>query len=189
MAKKRAFEQELRTRIAANPTLQAQYGGTFDAIANAQRELATFSPLLRYYGFGGGSQLLQLAAGTVRVAEFANLPDSARLPQYRGPGLNAIRNQILMPNPIDTAYERLAIAAQLRAAQSELPANDPFLRVALSGQSPEARAAALVRGTRIGDPAFRQQLVQGGTAAIESSTDPMIVLARQIDPLNRTQLA
>jgi hypothetical protein len=42
MAKKRAFEQELRARIAADPKLQAQYAGTFDAIANAQRELASF---------------------------------------------------------------------------------------------------------------------------------------------------
>ncbi len=189
MAKKRAFEQELRARIAADPKLQAQYGGTFDAIANAQRELGTFSPQLRYYGFGGGSQLLQLAAGTVRVAEFANAPDSARLPQYRGPGLDNIRRQILASAPIDTAYERLAIAAQLRAAQSDLPANDPFLRVALAGKSPEARAAELVRGTRLADPAFRQQLVQGGAAAVQASTDPLIVFARQVDPLNRTQLA
>jgi hypothetical protein len=189
MAKKRAFEQELRARIAADPKLQAQYGGSFDAIANAQRELASFNPLLRYYGFGGGSQLLQLAAGIVRVAEFANAPDSARLPQYRGPGINNIRNQILAPNPIDTAYERLALAAQLRAAQSELPANDPFLRVALAGKTPEARAAELVRGTRLTDPAFRRQLVEGGQAVVTASTDPLIVLARQIDPLNRAQLA
>jgi hypothetical protein len=189
MAKKRAFEQQLRARIAADPKLQAQYGNTFDAIANAQRELATFSPQLRYYGFGGGSNLMQLAAGIVRVAAFANAPDSARLPQYRGPGLNNIRTQILAPTPIDTAFERLAIAAQLRAAQGELPANDPFLRAALAGQTPEARAAAVVRGTRITDPAFRQQLVQGGAAAVNASTDPMIVLARQIDPLNRAQLA
>ena len=189
MAKKRAFEQELRARIAADPKLQAQYGGTFDAIANAQRELASFNPQLRYYGFGGGSQLLQVAAGIVRVAEFANAPDSARLPQYRGPGLDNIRRQILSPVPLDTAYERLAIAAQLRAAQGELPANDPFLRVALAGKTPEARAAELVRGTRLTDPAFRQQLVQGGAAAVQASTDPLIVFARQVDPLNRTQLA
>src|SRR4051794_22505051 len=189
MAKKRAFEQELRARIAADPKLQAQYGASFDAIANAQRELGTFNPQLRYYGFGGGSNLMQLAAGLVRVGLFANAPDSARLPQYRGVGLENIKRQIVAPTPIDTAFERMAIAAQLRAAQSELPANDPFLSLALSGQTPEARAAALVRGTRITDPAFRQQLVQGGAAAITGSTDPMIVLARQIDPFNRTQLA
>ena len=185
MAKKRAFEQEFRARIAADPRLQAQYGSTFDEIARAQRELATFSPQLRYRSFGGNSTLLQLAAGLIRVASESGKPDSARLMQYRGPGLNNIRNQLTQPIPIDTAFERLAIAAQLRAAQSDLPANDPFLRTALNGRTPEAVAADLVRNTRLGDVAFRQSLLQGGTAAISASTDPLIVWARGVDPLNR----
>jgi hypothetical protein len=189
MAKKRAFERELRARVAANPQLQAQYGGAWDAIARAQSELASFSPQLLYYGFGGNSQLLQLAAGLVRVATEAGKPDSARLMQYRGPGLENIKRQIVMPNPIDTAYERMAIAAQLRAAQAALPANDPFLRAALNGKTPEQAAADLVRNTRITDPAVRQQLVQGGLPAITASTDPLIVFARAVDPLARTQLA
>jgi hypothetical protein len=91
--------------------------------------------------------------------------------------------------PIDTAFERLAIAAQLRAAQSELGPNDPFVRIALAGRTPEAAAATLVRGTRIGDPAFRTSLLQGGAPAVAASTDPMIALARDIDPLNRVVTA
>ena len=189
MAKKAAFEREFRARIAADPKLQAEYGGTWDAIAAAQRELATFNPQLRYYGFGGGSNLLQLAAGLVRVASESGKPDAERLVQYRGAGLTNIRNSISGPVPIDTAFERLAIAAQLRAAQGELPANDPFLAVALAGKTPDARAAELVRGTRIGDQSVRQNLIQGGAAAIASSTDPMIVFARAVDPLSRAQLA
>lgn len=189
MATKRAFERELRARVAANPQLQAQYGGAWDAIARAQTELASFSPQLRYYGFGGNSQLLQLAAGLVRVATEAGKPDSARLTQYRGAGLENIKRQIVAPNPIDTAYERMAIAAQLRAAQGELPASDPFLRIALDGKTPEQAAADMVRGTRITDPAVRQQLVTGGLPAITASTDPLIVYARAVDPLARTQLA
>ena len=189
MAKKAAFEREFRARIAADTKLQAEYGGTWDAIAAAQRELATFNPQLRYYGFGGGSNLLQLAAGLVRVASESGKPDAERLVQYRGAGLANIRNSISGPVPIDTAFERLAIAAQLRAAQGELPANDPFLAVALAGKTPDARAAELVRGTRIGDQSVRQNLIQGGAAAIASSTDPMIVFARAVDPLSRAQLA
>jgi hypothetical protein len=185
MAKKRAFEQEFRARIAADPKLQAQYGGTWDAIAAAQRELATFNPQLRYRGFGGGSTLLQLGAGLLRVATESGKPDSARLIQYRGAGLNNIRTQLTQPIPIDTAFERLAIAAQLRAAQSELPANDPFLQVALHGRTPEAVAADLVRNTKVGDLAFRQSLLQGGTTAVNASTDPLIVWVRGVDPLAR----
>ena len=185
MAKKRAFEQEFRARIAADPKLQAQYGGTWDAIAAAQRELATFNPELRYRGFGGGSTLLQLGAGLVRVATESGKPDSARLPQYRGAGLNNIRNLLTQPAPIDTAFERLAIAAQLRAAQSELKPNDPFLAVALHGRTPDAVAADLVRNTKVGDLAFRQSLLQGGEAAVNASTDPLIGWVRAVDPLNR----
>ena len=185
MAKKRAFEQEFRARIAADPKLQAQYGGTWDAIAAAQRELGTFNPELRYRGFGGGSTLLQLGAGVVRIATESGKPDSARLIQYRGAGLNQIRAQITQPIPIDTAFERLAIAAQLRAAQGELKANDPFLAAALHGRTPDAVAADLVRNTKVGDLAFRQSLLQGGTAAVNASTDPLIVWVRAVDPLNR----
>jgi hypothetical protein len=185
MAKKRAFEQEFRARIAADPKLQAQYGGTWDAIAAAQRELATFNPELRYRGFGGGSTLLQLGAGLVRVATESGKPDSARLPQYRGAGLNNIRNLLTQPAPIDTAFERLAIAAQLRAAQGELKANDPFLAVAFHGRTPDAVAADLVRNTKVGDLAFRQSLLQGGEAAVNASTDPLIVWVRAVDPLSR----
>ena len=185
MAKKRAFEQEFRARIAADPKLQAQYGETWDAIAAAQRELATFNQQLRYRGFGGGSTLLQLGAGLVRVATESGKPDSARLPQYRGAGLNNIRTQLTKPVPIDTAFERLAIAAQLRAAQNELPANDPFLQTALRGRTPDAVAADLVRNTKVGDLTFRQSLLQGGEAAVNASTDPLIVWTRAVDPLNR----
>jgi hypothetical protein len=185
MAKKRAFEQEFRARIAADPKLQAQYGGTWDAIAAAQRELASFNPQLRYRGFGGGSTLFQLGAGLVRVATESGKPDSARLPQYRGAGLANIKAQLTRPLPIDTAFERLAIAAQLRTAQSELPASDPFLEAALRGRTPDAVAADLVRNTKVGDLAFRQSLIQGGEAAVNASTDPLIVWTRAVDPLSR----
>jgi len=189
MAMKREFEREFRARIAADPRLRAEYGGAWDAIAAAQRELATFNPQLRYQGFAGGSNLLTLAAQLVRVASESSKPDAERLTAYRGPALNSVRAAVTRNVPIDTAFERLALAAQLRAARSELPANDPFLRVALANGTPESVAAALVRGTRVGDSAFRASLLNGGAAAVAASNDPMIVLARQIDPINRTVAA
>ncbi len=185
MARKREFEREFRARISSDPRLRAEYGAAWDAIAAAQRELATFNPQLRYHGFAGGSRLLTLASQIVRVASESSKPDAERLTAYRGTGMNTVRAAITRNAPIDTAFERLALTAQLRAAREELPANDEFLRVALGGRTPDAVAAALVRGTRVGDSAFRVSLVNGGAAAVAASTDPMIVFARQIDPVNR----
>lgn len=191
MAKKRAFENDFRARINADPALRARYGSSWDAVAAAQHELATFNPQLRYYGFGpsaagGGSTLLGLAGQTVRVATEGAKPDAARLAAYRGPALDAIKAALERDRPIDVPYEKLSIAAQLRAAQQELPPTDPFITVALAGRTPEAAADALVSGTRMGDAAFRRSLVEGGAAAVAASNDPLIVLARAIDPLNRT---
>ncbi len=189
MARKIAFEREFRARIAADPRLQAEYGGAWDAIAAAQRELATFNPQLRFQGFGGGSRLLTLASQIVRlVSETAKL-DAERLTGYRGAALNTVRAAVTRNVAIDTAFERLALAAQLRAAQSALPSDDPFLRAVLAGRTPEAVAASVVRGTRIGDSTFRVSLLNGGPTAVAASTDPMVVLARNIDPINRSVTA
>jgi hypothetical protein len=138
----------------------------------------------RYYGFGG-SQLLAFAGAIVRLPEQSALPDSARLPQYRGEGAKMIQGMVVKDQPIDLAIEQRTLAAQLEAARQELPANDPYLAAVLGGRSPEAAAEALLRGTKLTDAALRQQLIDGGTAAILKSEDPLIVVARTIAPLSR----
>ena len=189
MSIKRAFEREFRARITADPKMAAEYGGIYDAIAAAQRELATFDAQRRYRSFGlpaasGGSRLLNLSGQVVRIATETARPDAQRLAAYRGSGAAGIRESLLREQPIDTAYERIAIAAQLRAAKAELPASDPFILAALGGKSPEQAAAALVT-SRIGNLAFRRLLLEGGQAAIAGSNDPLVMLAHQIDVMNR----
>lgn len=193
-AQKRAFENEFRARINADPALRARYGGSWDAIAAAQRGLASFNPQFRYYGFGpgpnaAGSQLMTMAAQIVRVASEAGKPEAQRLAPYRGPNMEAIKLSLLGPRQINLALERASITAQLRAAQQELPPNDPFLTTVLAGRTPEQAAEALISGTRLGDLETRKALVEGGPAAVAASTDPLVVLARAIDPLNRRVVA
>ena len=49
------------------------------------------------------------------------------------------------------------------------------------GAPPEQIVNSLIAGTKLADPAVRKQLYQGGEAAIENSTDPLIVLMRSVD--------
>ncbi len=184
MAKKRAFEREFRARIAKDATLRARYGGAWDAIAAAQRELASFDKTSRYRSFAG-SQLLGMAGQLVRIPAQSALPDSARLPEYRGEAIERMKRQLVAPVFIDTAVEARLLAVQLAAAKRALPANDPFLQGVLGNRTPEGAARALIGETRLADPETRKALLDGGASAIAASTDPLIVVARKIDPLQR----
>jgi len=184
MARKRRFERDFRSRVKADPRLRDHYGWAWDSIAVSQRRLAAIDRQVRWYGFGG-SQLLNLAGAIVRLPHQTALPDSARLPQYRGDGADRIRAFVLSDGSVDPALERMTLAEQWGAARRELPANDPFLRAVLAGRSPEVAVEALLNGTRLADPAVRKQLLEGGTAAVAASDDSLIVAARKIDVLGR----
>jgi len=66
--------------------------------------------------------------------------------------------------------------------QAVLGADDPIVKKALNGKSPAEVAKEAIASTKLDDVAFRKQLYEGGTAAVEASKDPMILLMRSIDP-------
>jgi hypothetical protein len=182
MARKRAFERDFRRRIARDPKLQARYGPAWDAIANAQRELAGLAKQQRWYSFGA-SPLVNAAGGIVRIPQQAKLPDSLRLPQYRGPGLENIRNSVLGDVSSDPEQDKQMLQAWLTQASKDLPKNDPYLQTILGGRSPEVAAEVAVNGTQLADSATRAALIEGGSAAVAASNDPLIVLARKLNPI------
>jgi hypothetical protein len=55
----------------------------------------------------------------------------------------------------------------------------------LEGRTPEQAVTHIYAGTKIADSAFRRHLLEGGEAAIAASQDPMIMLARRVDPIGR----
>jgi hypothetical protein len=182
MAKKRTFERDFRRRIARDPKLQARYVSAWEAIAAATREQAALAKQQRWYSFGG-SPLLNAAGGIVRVPQQAKLPDSLRLPQYRGQGLENIRNSILGDVSSDPEQDKQMLQAWLTQASKDLPKNDPYLQTILGGRSPEVAAEGAVNGTRLADSSARAALIEGGSTAVAASNDPLIVLARKLNPI------
>ncbi len=184
MVKKRKFEDDFRARVNRDPKLRARYGDAWNRIALALKEQRTLAVKSRFYGFGA-SQLLSMAGVLVRLPEESALPDSARLPAYRGDGLEKARQVVQAPVPIDKEVEKATLAAQLTAARKELPAADPYLNAVLQGRSPEVAAEALIEKTTLADPAARKALLDGGAQAVRASDDPLVVVARKIAPLSR----
>jgi len=78
--------------------------------------------------------------------------------------------------------QQALLASVLEQSSAELGPNDPFVRAALQGMSPQEAARQAFDGTRMGDAAFRKSLVEGGEGAVASSKDPLVAFARRINP-------
>jgi hypothetical protein len=83
--------------------------------------------------------------------------------------------------------QELLLADSLQESLEELGPGHPFIKAALGGKTPKEAAAAIIGGTKLGDPAVRKQLIEGGQDAVARSMDPLIVLGRAIDPIVREQ--
>ena len=183
MDKKRREEEEFRAKVLANPEWRKLYGGAWEAIAESVKKAATRVKENYYYNLD--SQLAALATNIVQYVAEIKKPDGERLDGYHESQLDSLRLRMFSPAPIYPGMEIARLAGALEVALAEMGPNDPFLKIVLEGRTPKEAARALVEGTKLGDPAFRRKLVEGGEAAVAASDDPMIVLARKLDPMRR----
>ncbi|MBV8824043.1 MAG: S46 family peptidase [Bradyrhizobiaceae bacterium] len=183
MTRRAEAEAKLRAAVAADPQLQAQYGGAWDGIA---RVLHRYRAMRDRYVFTEGGEGFRSrpfghAKPLVRHAAERTKPDEERLREHTEANFPILRQSILSRAPIYPELEKLTLTFSLTKLRETLGPDDPFVRKVLGQKSPAQRAAELVDGTRLADPEVRRQLLDGGQASIDASDDPMILLARELD--------
>ena len=183
MDKRRKDEEEFRAKVKVNPEWQKECGGAWDAIAHAS-EMEKPRIKEQYFRITD-SQLSALAVMLVRYVAETQKPDGERLEGFRESQLDSLRLRLFSPAPIYPELEIARMTSALEAGLKELGPNDAWLKAVLDGRSPKDAATQLISGTKIGDRAFRKSLVEGGKAAVDASNDPMIAMARRIDPIDR----
>ena len=183
MDKRRKDEEEFRAKVKANPKWQKECGGAWDAIAHAS-EMEKPRIKEQYFRITD-SQLSALAVMLVRYVAEIQKPDGERLEGFRESQLDSLRLRLFSPAPIYPELEIARMTSALEAGLKELGPDDAWLKAVLDGRSPKDAATQLISGTKVGDRAFRKNLVEGGKAAVDASNDPMIVMARRIDPIDR----
>ncbi len=127
------------------------------------------------------SRLMSYARTLVRIAEEKSKPNGGRLREYRDSALPSLEQQLFSTAPIYKNLETASVAVFLTQMQEAVGAEDPAVKAALNGKSPEGAAQALIGGTRLQDVAVRKQLYAGGKTAVEASPDPLIILMRNED--------
>jgi Peptidase S46 len=183
MARKSKEEDALRKSIAANPERQKMYGEAWDAIAKAHQTYPSYIKERRVFEQLGGfdSTMFTYARTLVRLAAENEKANAERLPEFTDARRSSLELALYSTAPIHEDFEKLKLADSLGYMVELLGADNALVKQVLDGKTPEARAAEMIAGTKLKDPEARKALAKGGKAAIDASTDPMIVVARMID--------
>lgn len=174
-------EQRLRHAVDMNPKLAADKSAWND-VERIQKVRANLFDETFATGLFRYSDLLRDAITLVRAANQRELPNKQRLPEYTDQALVRIQHNLSAPVPIYKDLEELNLRWILSEARRQLGVGDPLVVKMLGKESPEHLAERLVSGTHLDEVKAREDLYNGGESAINSSTDPMIVFARTVEP-------
>jgi hypothetical protein len=187
LIRKTTFEKRLRNAVEHDPKLGAEAAKMWDDVAAAYK---TWTPFEKPYQIlekpaAEGSSLFRIARQIVRLSEERAKPSEQRLPEYRDAELASTEAALYAPAPIDEAVEISLITAYLNDLKSL--GGDAPVKAALGSKTPQQAAEEYVHTSKLAGVAERKRLAQS-YAAVQSSDDGMIHLARLLDEPGRKLL-
>ncbi len=183
MEKKKAEEQKLRDFVESDPKRKAEFGDPWTEI---EQSMGVYKRIFYQYALLENARRLPTPLGVyarelVRLPAEQAKPNGDRLREYRESALPSLEQDLFSAAPVYKSEVTIIFAYYLETLKSRL-GDDPAVVKALAGRTPEEAAKEIIGGTQLDDPAFRKKLFDGGEAAIESSTDPLIIFMRELDP-------
>ena len=187
MAKKAEAEKKLREAVNADPKLKAQYASAWEEVAKAvevRRQI--FYPFVFVERAGGfNASMAQYARTLVRVTAEKEKANPQRLREFTDARLPSLEQQLFSTAPVYRSLDIATLTESLAFMKEKLGVDDPTVLRALGGRTPAEAAKAYIDGSKLDDPAVRKALYEGGSKAVAASSDPLIVLMRDIDARGR----
>jgi hypothetical protein len=176
-AKKEQAEEQLIERLKDDARWRDALAalGRIDKVQREKAELLGQTASFR-------SRPYELAETLVLMAAEDEKPSSARLREFRDSARESLELDLYSPAPIHADLEQAKLADSLAYFVERRGGDDPLVQEVLAGKSPQERAAELIGGSSLSDVAFRKQLAAGGISAVAASSDPLIRLARLMEP-------
>lgn len=183
---KRADDERWQQAAEAQAALRSS-AQAWAKVATAERERSALLQrnALLEHGDAFQSSLFWQARQLVRLAAEDQKPNAQRLPEYTIARRASLELDLFADEPVYPELETEKLSASLTFLRDRFGWDNPTVAAILAGASPAERAEQLVRGTKLGSAAERRRIREGGSAAIASSSDPMIQLAVLIDPQSR----
>ncbi len=181
---KEAAEADLRAKVAANPEWQKLYAPAWSRIEAAYAQMPEYARRLAFSNLTA-SRLAGFASSFIRYAEELPKPNAQRYPEFTDARIESLKSNLLSAAPVYMDLEEATLTGWLEEGEKILGAADPFIRAALGAQSAAAAAKQAMAGTKLADVSFRKSLLEGGPAAIQASRDPLLEMARRLEPVIR----
>ena len=183
-AKKEAEEKALKDELTKKPELQKLFAPAWDSIAAAYADLPKMADRIAFSTLPP-SRLGTIASQIVRYAEETKKPNEQRYDEYRDNRLESLKLTLLSPAPIYPELEQAVFTGWLNEGVKTLGRSDPFIKAALGDAEVNEVVGRAIRETQLKDVAFRKSLLDGGADAVAKSTDPMVAMARRVEPIIR----
>lgn len=170
-------ESGLKAAVGADAALRPLLAAWDAAAATARARTGLLGR-----GMPSGSRLLRIAITIVQLVEEDEKPSGERLPEYADAGRESLLLSLFSPAPLYDDLETTVLADALAELLERRGADDPLCTRILAGLAARDRAAVAVSESGLTDVAERRRLVGGGRAAVAASPDPLIRIARLVDP-------
>ncbi len=176
-AVKQQLEQEMIDQLQADPKLRS-LASAWEQVKQAQEEKRKLLGQTAAFR----SSLYEIASDLVLIAAEDTKPNEERLSGFTEAARESLLRSLLSTAPIYDDLEQVKLADGIARLVEKRGGDDELVVTVLDGKSPRERAAALVSGTKLQEIDERQKLLDGGQAAIQASTDPLIQLALVMEP-------
>jgi hypothetical protein len=174
MAQKERAEAAFKARVMKDPALKAKYGTLWEDIAEVAKDRREVEPLTMFRSSGFLSKL----SAAVTVVQAVDPDGSEETREAALKSVPTVRAQ-------DNIITQQLFIDHVERARKWLKKDDPYLTEVLGGAESGRAALAALQGSKVGNPKFRSDLVEGGWDAVKASEDPAIAAARALVPLMR----
>lgn len=190
IARKRDFENKIRSEVETNDDLRAKYSHIWDSISKLRNELKPIESQLAAYRQTRflGSQYFDIAKNIIEYAEQMNLPENERYPKYNVTNIDSLK-KTLFPESFDAVLENAKLEVQLDYIRLNLGNDNNYVQ-SLCGSYQGSEAVEFLLGkSSLGNRDKALVFLENSPSDILNSNDPFIYFIKnskdKIDGLNK----